>query len=789
MSLIEHHNEIVRHALVKDVAIICDDPTKARLSAALLKHDALRSAKAKGQALLFVVQEDARAAEHRSCLAGFHIRSRVVSLDAVAAMTLSSWAGLLSQTQVIIASCQALLSMLKNGVLQMEEVALMLLDSCHMMMLGDDYHQLITALWTAFPRPRLVAFALSAECGLKNLLMAIPISIVTATIDSTFLSGRANQACELIRCTGPMGAAVSPDGFEATIEDIFSQLAEELRGYDFFASALKSYEYARTHLGVWCSAHIWKFFLPVLREQASTLHPSQVSSCLALLEDTEQVVRRLETSFPWPTVEGISEKLCRLVAALKSAMNGTIRPALVLVNSVSSAMVIAEFLERAWALGEDIGMRDVRVAAVDGASESSVWSRTIEDFKSGTLNILVASGMALSDLPMGSCHKVIQFDVVALENVTDLAHQLMAVRSRHPLADFLGGNVLKYMIGTDVFVANLKGGPHALTMDFRRTFRSIDNSEAGKTSLAMAYLADGPVGALRSLVRSHSQSPIVQNWVDFDAKFRRGLIKQHTVSCMTPSMADNLATIQRAIGYTFSDVRVLFSAISIGTSEYERLEFLGDAVLDLIAATHWANEHPITSRCKMTSIKSASTCNNFLGMVCMELGLHQLINTGCPITCQNIARTVHWHTAMLASNPTGDFWMEVDYPKDLADVMEAILGAVYADAVFDLSPVTSVFNKCILPFLQRHLSIETVVFASDILRRRCNHLQYDYTPGLYAHDGTQMMECTVTLGGIVLLTAMGTTDQVAKRVACRLVLERLRSDPDAFAGVCPCFAS
>ena len=52
MSLIEHHNEIVRHALVKDVAIICDDPTKARLSAALLKHDAFRSAKAKVSCLI-----------------------------------------------------------------------------------------------------------------------------------------------------------------------------------------------------------------------------------------------------------------------------------------------------------------------------------------------------------------------------------------------------------------------------------------------------------------------------------------------------------------------------------------------------------------------------------------------------------------------------------------------------------------------------------------------------------------------------------------------------------------
>ena len=75
-------------------------------------------------ALLFVVREDAHAARHRSYLAGSNIRSRVVLSNTVAAMTQSLWARLLSQTQVIIASCQALLFMVENGVLELEKVIL-----------------------------------------------------------------------------------------------------------------------------------------------------------------------------------------------------------------------------------------------------------------------------------------------------------------------------------------------------------------------------------------------------------------------------------------------------------------------------------------------------------------------------------------------------------------------------------------------------------------------------------------------------------------------------------------
>jgi len=617
--------------------------------------------------------------------------------------------------------------------------------------------------------------------------MAIPLSIVTASIDGTLLGGDTNQVCQLVRCVGTIGAQESLNESEASIEKACNELADLFRGYTLLAPVVRFYEYARTHLGLWCSAHIWGFSLQVLHALISSMPPSELPiNCSGLLEATEHVVHWLETSLPLPTVKTTSEKLCRLVAALRSTGNG-VRPVLVLVNSGASVVVIARFLERAWGLDGENGMNDARVGTSVGTCDPSIWSWMIKRGERGEFNILVASGITPQDLPMDFYPRVVQFDVAALWNVEDLAHQLMVVRSTHPLAGFLGGFVLKFVVATDVFVANKTGTPSDLTRDSRIMYRTINNSEGEKTSLGIVYLANGPKGAIRSLSQSYAQFPRVQNWVEFEAKFRASLIKQYPLSCMTPSMANNLAAIQEVIGYTFSDVRILLGAITEGSPVSERLEFVGDAALDLVAAAHWTKEHPIAERSTLAARKSASVSNNFLGMVCIEFDLHQWSECR-PGLRQCIAQMLPWHSAMLGSGLTGDFWMEVNYPKGLADIMEAIFGAVYIDAVFDFSAVVSVFNKCLLPVIQNRLSIETVVFSQESLNQRCSHLQYALSAGPFLH-GTPTTECTVTLGGVVLEKAVRAKKQLAKRAVCRMIMERLKRNPDAFAGLCPCFAS
>jgi endoribonuclease Dicer len=176
-------------------------------------------------------------------------------------------------------------------------------------------------------------------------------------------------------------------------------------------------------------------------------------------------------------------------------------------------------------------------------------------------------------------------------------------------------------------------------------------------------------------------------------------------------------------------------------------------------------------------------------MVCIELGLHSLANSSSRQFHQGLAQVLPWHTAMLASSPAGDFWMDLDYPKSLADLIEAIFGAVYVDAEFNLGFVASVFDTLLLPSIQRHLSIDTVVFSVRSLRQRCPHFQYAFAAGPCDQDGSLSAECTVTLNGIILEKATRAKKHLAHRAVCRMIMETLKSYPDALAGVCPCFAS
>jgi len=128
----------------------------------------------------------------------------------------------------------------------------------------------------------------------------------------------------------------------------------------------------------------------------------------------------------------------------------------------------------------------------------------------------------------------------------------------------------------------------------------------------------------------------------------------------------------------------------------------------------------------------------------MELGFHTLIQCSSDYR-SNLAKTLLSHNAMLSVKQTGDFWMEVDYSKGIADVMEAVLGAVYIDSEFDIGAVAAVFNKCLLPFIQKYLPIDCVVFSPHKLTRRCEHLTFAYSAGPHAHDGSESRVCSVML--------------------------------------------
>ncbi|KAF9182846.1 Dicer-like protein 2 [Haplosporangium sp. Z 27] len=142
-------------------------------------------------------------------------------------------------------------------------------------------------------------------------------------------------------------------------------------------------------------------------------------------------------------------------------------------------------------------------------------------------------------------------------------------------------------------------------------------------------------------------------------------------------MAVRIEEVQRALRYTFKDVRILIEALahesvrrkSPEKRSYNRLELLGDGVLEYIIVEHYYNLYPTTSCKDLKSFTSFSLCNNSLGSFYASLGLQTTLMTdlGLGNTWIEDAVDVVWDRARGITNMEN-----LHLSKILGDAMEAL---------------------------------------------------------------------------------------------------------------------
>ncbi len=126
------------------------------------------------------------------------------------------------------------------------------------------------------------------------------------------------------------------------------------------------------------------------------------------------------------------------------------------------------------------------------------------------------------------------------------------------------------------------------------------------------------------------------------------------------SPADRLA----GIDYRFRDPGLLVRALthrSCGSGHYERLEFLGDSLLNFVAAELLYARRPHASEGDLSRLRSRLVRDVTLAEIAIELNLGEHLRLG------------------LGEMKAGGFMRE----SILADVLEAIIGAIYLDGGFE----------------------------------------------------------------------------------------------------------
>ena len=103
-------------------------------------------------------------------------------------------------------------------------------------------------------------------------------------------------------------------------------------------------------------------------------------------------------------------------------------------------------------------------------------------------------------------------------------------------------------------------------------------------------------------------------------------------------LADRLTQLEQKIEYCFQDKKLLKQALTHSSysneqkinkfPDYERLEFLGDAVLELASSDFIFREHPEMSEGELTKFRSSIVCEPALAFCARQIGLEQFILLG-----------------------------------------------------------------------------------------------------------------------------------------------------------------
>ncbi|KAD4584078.1 hypothetical protein E3N88_21679 [Mikania micrantha] len=174
---------------------------------------------------------------------------------------------------------------------------------------------------------------------------------------------------------------------------------------------------------------------------------------------------------------------------------------------------------------------------------------------------------------------------------------------------------------------------------------------------------------------------------------------------LQPERYINIEHLESVLNYKFHDASLLVEALTHGSYMlpeipkcYQRLEFLGDAVLDYLITVHMYNKHPGLSPGMLTDLRSASVNNDCYALSAVKIELHKHILHVSQALHQHIVKFIEDFDRLKLGSVFG--WeSETSYPKVLGDVIESLAGAIFVDSGYDKDRVFQSIRPLLEPFV------------------------------------------------------------------------------------------
>lgn len=214
--------------------------------------------------------------------------------------------------------------------------------------------------------------------------------------------------------------------------------------------------------------------------------------------------------------------------------------------------------------------------------------------------------------------------------------------------------------------------------------------------------------------------------------------------------------LESRLGHKFKDVSLLSAALTTpgflknkGTAQvainYQRLEFLGDSALSL-AVSELLYQELDAGEGEMTAQKSHFVCNKHLSECAKSIGLQGYVLYGGSGTPSQ---------------------------KILADVLEAVIGAIYVDGGID--SVLRFVKKWIYKAPLTSADLDAADHPKNKLMKLSQKI-YKITPSYETLNQSDDFECVAFIPGVGSMKARGKTVKEAQARAAELLYKRLNNE-------------
>ncbi|KAI8331367.1 dicer-2 protein [Chlamydoabsidia padenii] len=318
-----------------------------------------------------------------------------------------------------------------------------------------------------------------------------------------------------------------------------------------------------------------------------------------------------------------------------------------------------------------------------------------------------------------------------------------------------------------------------------------------EASLGAAFLSGGLEAGLRCAIAMQIPFDDIETWSDFYPTYLSTRSTLPPRAEVTALRSVNMMRVQQICNYEFSNGLLVVEALthaSLPNSTapcYQRLEFLGDAILDFLVIQYLYNKYPDADPGTITDLKDSCVNNHVLGIVCIENGLHKQIIHFSSILIRSIEETVkEIKTIKENKQDIGEYWLSLNIPKVLSDVVESMLGAVFVDGQFHWEPVQRLFEHWLVPLLDVHVTPELVQvhpvnrLVTKLQRLGCEAFMLRNVTT--SSTGATGQKCVIFLHEKAFASGASDNIKVARRQAAERALDRIAEEPGLLEAVCNC---